>query len=100
MAEHGDYATNLALKLAGPLRRPPRQIADALVAALNAGPDDELLSRAEAARPGFVNVWLTPRYVESAIDEIRSRGTTYGASPWRTPRRSMSSSSRPTPPGR
>ena len=87
LAEHGDYATNLALKLAGPLRRPPRQIADALVAALNAGPDDELLSRAEAAGPGFVNVWLTPRYVESAIDEIRSRGTSYGASPVANPKK-------------
>ena len=87
LAEHGDYATNLALKLAGPLRRPPRQIADALVTALNAGPDDGLLSRAEAAGPGFVNVWLTPRYVESAIDEIRSRGTSYGASPVANPKK-------------
>ncbi len=86
LAEHGDYATNLALKLAGPLRRPPRPIADALVAALGAGPDDDLLSRAEAAGPGFVNVWLTPRHVESAIDEIRAQGTSYGASAMASPK--------------
>jgi len=78
-AEHGDFSTNLALQLAGPLKRPPRQIADALIAALDAGPDDELLSRAEAAGPGFVNVWLTPAHVERSVDGIRANAATYGA---------------------
>jgi arginyl-tRNA synthetase len=78
LAEHGDFATNVALKLAGSLKRPPRQIADALIAALNAGPEDGLLARAETAGPGFVNVWLTPRRIETLVGEIRADPESYG----------------------
>jgi arginyl-tRNA synthetase len=59
-AEHGDFATNLALQLAGKLRKPPRDVAAALVGALAASEDDELIVRAESAGPGFVNLWLAP----------------------------------------
>ena len=76
-AQHGDFSTNLALKLAGPLRRPPRQIADDIVANLlqNAG---GLIERAEVAGPGFVNVWLQPAVVEHGVQAIRQQGATYG----------------------
>ena len=76
-AQHGDFSTNLALKLAGPLRRPPRQIADDIVARLlqNAG---GLIERAEVAGPGFVNVWLQPAVVEHGVQAIRQQGATYG----------------------
>ena len=86
-AEHGDFATNLALKLAGPLRKPPRQVAEALIAALGAGPADDLITRAEAAGPGFVNVWLTPTHVERAVDAIRANAATYGAARVEQPRK-------------
>jgi arginyl-tRNA synthetase len=76
--EHGDFSTSMALKLAGSLRRPPRQIAEALVAHLEAGANDDLLVRAEAAGAGFVNVWLAPGHVELAVDEIRRAGLDYG----------------------
>jgi arginyl-tRNA synthetase len=78
LTEHGDFSTNLALQLASQLKQPPRQIAEALVAALGAAPGDELLSRAETAGPGFVNVWLTPGRVEQAVDEIRDNPDTHG----------------------
>jgi arginyl-tRNA synthetase len=77
-AGHGDYSTNLALKLAGRVGRPPRVIADALVAAFAGTPGERLIDRAEAAGPGFVNVWLADGYVERSLDGIRSMGTTYG----------------------
>jgi len=79
-AEHGDYATNLALQLAGKLRKPPRDVAAALVEALAASADDPLVARAEVAGPGFVNLWLAPAHVEAAADAIRSAGTQYGRS--------------------
>ncbi len=85
--EHGDFSTNLALKLAGSLRRPPRQIAETLVAELGAGPEDELLSKAEVAGAGFVNVWLAPAYVEAQVDEIRRLGTSYGRTSVAQPQR-------------
>src|SRR5689334_18593400 len=56
-AEHGDLATNLAMKLARPLRRPPLAIATAIVDALatsEADPDSPIAS-AEVAPPGFIN---------------------------------------------
>jgi arginyl-tRNA synthetase len=77
-AEHGDYATNLALKMAGALKRPPRQIAENLVAALNEDAGDSLVARAAVAGPGFVNVWLSPRQVEQRVDAIREAGLDYG----------------------
>jgi arginyl-tRNA synthetase len=76
-ADHGDFASNIALKLAGPLRRPPRAIAETLAARLTGG-DDGLIERAEAAGPGFLNVWLTAAQLEGAIDAIRVRGLDYG----------------------
>ncbi len=79
-AEHGDFSTNLALKLAKPLARPPRDVAAALVKALKAGPDDALIARAESAGPGFVNVWLSARHVEESLDAIRAAGAAYGRS--------------------
>ena len=80
LAEHGDFSTNLALKLAKPLRQPPRDVAAVLVAALNAGPDDALISRAESAGPGFVNVWLAPHRVEESVDAVRASSNEYGRS--------------------
>jgi arginyl-tRNA synthetase len=78
-AEHGDFSTNLALRLAGPLRQPPRKIAEALVASL-LHDDDGLFERAEVAGPGFVNIWLKSAVVETAVDQIRAIGRGYGRS--------------------
>ncbi len=78
MAEHGDLSTNVALQMAKVLKKAPKQIADELVAALNANDSDELLAKAEVAGPGFVNVWLTAPRVETLVDDIRKNPTTYG----------------------
>ena len=82
--EHGDFATNLALQLARPLRRAPREIAQALVDQLTTPTEpavDGLLARAEVAGPGFVNVWLSPARVEQGVDAIRRAGPAYGRAP-------------------
>ncbi|MGH7292477.1 MAG: arginine--tRNA ligase, partial [Myxococcota bacterium] len=55
-AEHGDFASNAALLLAKPLRRPPRQVAELLQAAL--ADDGGVLERTEIAGPGFLNFFL------------------------------------------
>ena len=60
--EHGDLATNLALRLARPLRMAPPAIAAALVEAIASDPANrDTISRAEAAGPGFVNLTLRRR---------------------------------------
>jgi arginyl-tRNA synthetase len=74
-AEHGDYATNVALRLAGARRKPPREIA-AEIAEAAAGLD--AVERAEVAGPGFVNLFLRDEWFESALGEILADGDAYG----------------------
>src|SRR4051812_4907482 len=52
--EHGDLSSNLALRLAKPLRTSPIQIANAISAAL---PKDGPIARSAVAPPGFLNLW-------------------------------------------
>ena len=53
--EHGDYATNVALQLAKPARRPPRAVAELLVARLR---EAEGIASVDVAGPGFLNIRL------------------------------------------
>jgi arginyl-tRNA synthetase len=66
-AEHGDYATNLALRLAGARRQPPREIAADIAAAAE---DMPVVERAEVAGPGFVNLFLRDEWFAEALSEI------------------------------
>ena len=76
---HGDFASNVALKLAGSLGRPPRMIAEALAARLRPAGTDGLIARAEVAGPGFLNLWLDDAGIERAVDAVRS-ASAYGRS--------------------
>jgi arginyl-tRNA synthetase len=70
-AEHGDYATNAALKLAGARRRPPRELAAELAAAAEALPH---VARAEIAGPGFVNLFLDDAWFREALAALLDAG--------------------------
>src|SRR5881296_938703 len=74
-AEHGDYATNVAMTLARAAKRPPRQIADALAKNFPAMPE---VARVEVAGPGFLNVFLAPTWTAGALHEILAAGAAYG----------------------
>jgi arginyl-tRNA synthetase len=71
-AEHGDLATNLAMKLARPLRRPPLAIAQAIVERLSAaaGQPGSPIASAAAAPPGFINLHLSDTVLEQTIDAV------------------------------
>ncbi len=73
---HGDYATNVALRLAPVRGRAPRELAEELIAAA-AGLQE--VERAEVAGPGFVNLWLAPAWYGEALSEILAAGAAYGA---------------------
>jgi arginyl-tRNA synthetase len=73
--EHGDYATNVALQLAGSRRKPPREIA-AEIAEAAAGLT--AVERAEIAGPGFVNLFLRDEWFASALGEMLEDGDAYG----------------------
>jgi arginyl-tRNA synthetase len=68
---HGDYATTLALRLAKPLRRPPRELAEELASAARAS---EWVESAEIAGPGFVNVRVSPAWYAAAVRGAREPG--------------------------
>jgi arginyl-tRNA synthetase len=74
-AEHGDYATNVAMTLARAAKRPPRQIADAVAKNFPAMPE---VARVEVAGPGFLNVFLAPTWTTGALHEILDAGAAYG----------------------
>jgi arginyl-tRNA synthetase len=74
-AEHGDYSSNVAMVLARPARRSPRQIADAVVRHF---PRLEEVGRLEVAGPGFLNVFLSPAWTAGALREILDAGARYG----------------------
>jgi arginyl-tRNA synthetase len=74
-AEHGDYATNVALRTAPVQRRPPKELAQEL--AEQAGGLDVVV-RAEVAGPGFVNLWLAPSWFAETLGEMLEAGADYG----------------------
>jgi arginyl-tRNA synthetase len=73
---HGDYATNVALRLAPVRKRAPRELAEELATAAAALPD---VARAEVAGPGFVNLFLADGWFAGALAEILAAGSDYGA---------------------
>jgi arginyl-tRNA synthetase len=74
-AAHGDFATNLAMQLAKPARKNPRQLAQALLDAL---PASELIAKAEIAGPGFINFHLSAAAYQLELSRILDFGPVYG----------------------
>ncbi|BEP11823.1 arginine--tRNA ligase [Acidothermaceae bacterium B102] len=73
--EHGDYSTNIALVLAKPAGRPPREVA-ALVAARLLELDD--IASVDIAGPGFLNIRLTQGSAAALAGVIVAAGPSYG----------------------
>jgi arginyl-tRNA synthetase len=83
-AEHGDYATSVALRLAPQRQRAPRELAEELAQQAVELPAVE---RAEAAGPGFLNLWLTDAWFGETLAEIAAAVPEYGAGAAETPER-------------
>jgi len=80
--EHGDFASNLAMKLARPYRQAPLAIAQAIVAELVAEAADPAaaspVAAAEAAAPGFINLRLADRALEQLVAAVVARPADWG----------------------
>src|SRR5579863_6105807 len=74
-ASHGDYACNIALRLAKTVGRPPREIALAIVGAL---PASALVARTEVAGAGFINFHLVGDALSGVLRSVLARGQHYG----------------------
>ncbi len=76
--DHGDFACNAAMLLAGQLRQPPREIAQRLVDEL--GAESGSIERVEVAGPGFVNIWLRGSQWHELLPRVLAAAARYGHS--------------------
>ena len=76
-SSHGDFATNAAMQLARVAKRKPRELAEAIVAAL---PPSELVAKVEIAGPGFINFHLSPAAYTRELERLLELGDAYGRS--------------------
>ena len=77
-ADYGDFASNIAMRLARPLKKSPRDIAGGLVATLATA---ELVEKVEIAGPGFINFYLSPAAFHAELRAILKTGIAYGTRP-------------------
>ncbi len=73
-AEHGDYASNVALKNAGKAGMNPRQFASELIEAI----DKDGISKIEIAGPGFINFFMNNDAMNAIVKKIIDEGDNYG----------------------
>ena len=75
--QHGEFASNIAMRLAKAARRNPRELAQAIVQAL---PTNDLITCAEVAGAGFINFRLAKDAWFSALKNVAAQGAGYGRS--------------------
>ena len=76
-AQHGDFQSNIAMRIAKAARKNPRELAQALVAAL---PSNSLVASAEVAGAGFINFRLAKDAWFAVLKTVAEQGQAYGRS--------------------
>ncbi len=74
-ASHGDFASNVAMRLAKPARMSPRDIAGKVIEQLS---DDDQVDNVEIAGPGFINFHLSPVAFHNELHTNLDQGVCYG----------------------
>ncbi len=85
--EHGDWATNLAMVLAGRLGKSPRAVADELLARLDT--DRVGIRSTEVAGPGFINFRLSEAQLTNLLEHTLIEDQRYGRTDAAEPRRTI-----------
>ena len=78
--EHGDLATNTALRLGSVLDDNPRSIAETLAEQLREHVDPARIKSVEVAGPGFINFRFAQDYLFDGLADLLAAGNTYGES--------------------
>jgi arginyl-tRNA synthetase len=82
VASHGDFALTAAMQLAKPLKKNPRDVANALVEVLSQQAIfQQWVAGTELAGPGFINIRLTPEAKQQVVREVLAAGPRFGARP-------------------
>lgn len=74
--QHGDFATNIAMQLARIAKKPPREIAEAIVQDIDKSKG--AIEKVEIAGPGFINFFMKKDYLSNLIPTILETGEAYG----------------------
>ena len=74
---YGDAACNIAMQLAKPLGKNPRELAQNIIDAM---PANSLISALEIAGPGFINIRLTDAAKQSVVQAVIEQGASFGLS--------------------
>lgn len=78
---HGDIACNIAMQLAKPLKKNPRELAQAIVDAVLAHPGrGDLIAAADIAGPGFINLRVAEAAKQAVVSVVLAAGEHYGKS--------------------
>lgn len=78
---HGDIACNIAMQLAKPLKKSPRELAQAIVSTLLAEPTSNgLIEAAEIAGPGFINLRISAAAKQAVVKTVLKEAENFGRS--------------------
>jgi arginyl-tRNA synthetase len=78
---HGDIACNIAMQIAKPLKKNPREVAQALVAAVLANPARlGLIESIDIAGPGFINLRVSPVSKQAVVKAVMQEAEQFGKS--------------------
>ena len=78
-AAHGDLACTAAMQLARPQKKNPRELAAALIAALQDRPAArQWVEAMEIAGPGFINIRLKPAARQQVVAQVLAEGERFG----------------------
>ncbi len=74
-ASHGDFASNIAMRLAKSVHKSPREIAASIVDVLG---DNDLVDKVEIAGPGSINFYLSATAFHNELEAALNKGENYG----------------------
>ena len=75
---HGDYSTNMAMRLTKIAKKAPKQVAEALIE--NFDQTKASIEKIEIAGPGFINFYMNNAYLTELIPAVLEAGEKYGES--------------------
>ncbi len=74
--EFGDFSTNIAMRIAKIAKKSPMDVAEIINNQLVV--DSKILGKVEVSKPGFINFFISKRYLQKQVKEILEKGDEFG----------------------
>jgi len=71
---HGDYATNVAMMIAGKAKKDPMQVAEMIETKVKSN----IIEKVEIVKPGFINFFVSKEYLQKQAEEILKKKEKFG----------------------